>query len=357
MTVEKIELLPELSYAFLETNDPGKQVIAIQRGVSGYQMTTYDEKNPEHAKLIVKSMNAKLGVDPVQAECMLAGSMFGWNSKAADYNYAIEMLGTNPPLNALNPAGSIWTPLQALRQAQAALPDSAMASLDGVPSDLIQLITETIEKADIGHSTPDEIMNVLVQAREVLPTAWKNHGEVPEELIDELDRAIDGNSTNILKAQSIVQDIADKFGISISAWIPNEAFAGKWEFADAEFEGQEIRLGVSGGGVVQVNRDPFTPTGDRVPNVSIDAIEASIMAAANIQFPKSERSYSGTIVHQVENSIAVQSLGKGAYVAHDAQTSKSLVKGKSYSIKYDSQRKATQIKHNSKGGNDIVIGL
>lgn len=357
MSDEKLSLLPELSYAYLETNEPGKQVIAIQRGVSGYQMTTFDETNPEFAKLTVKKMNEKLGVDPIQAECMLAGSMFGWDSKAADYKYAVEQLGANPPLNAFSPAGKIWTPLEALSRAQAALPDIIMAHLDGISPDLIQLIEDTVDKAQSGKATPDEVMNVLIQAREAIPQAWKNHGGTPEEVVDELDRAIDGNSTNILKAQSLVKDIAEKFGISVSAWIPNEAFAGQWEFADAEFEGEVIRLGASGGGVVQVNRDPFTPTGDRVPNVSMDAIEASIMAAANIHFAKPNKTYSGTIVHQIDDAIAIQKLGKGLYVAHEGAVSKNLSKGKSYSIKYDGLRKATQIKPKTKGGQEVALGL
>ncbi|ACT52081.1 KfrB domain-containing protein [Methylovorus glucosotrophus] len=357
MTKKNIDMLPELSYSFLETNEPGKQVIAIRRGMAGYQLTTFDDKNPEHAKLVVKKMNEKLGVNPIQAECMLAGSMFGWDSKAADYQYAVAQLGANPHLSAFDPAGRVWSPVEALSQAQAALPDNGMALIDGVSPELIRLIEDTLERAKDGEVSNDEIMGVLIKAREALPGAWENHGGSPVELLEEIDRAISGNSTNIFNAQNIVKEIASKFGISLTAWVPNDAFAGPWEFADAEFEGKSIRLGASGGGVVQVNRDPFTPTGDRVPNVTIDAIEASIMAAANIHFAKPDRTYVGTLIHQADKSIAVQNVGKGLYVAHDSQVSKGLKKGTSYTIKYDSQGKVAQIKPKTKGSEELTQGI
>jgi phosphopentomutase len=223
--------------------------------------------------------------------------------------------------------------------------------------ELIRLIADTLEMAKDGEVSADEVMGVLIKAREAMPVAWENHGGSPVELLEEIDRAISGNSTNITNAKNIVKEIADKFGISLTAWIPNDAFAGHWEFADAEFEGQSIRLGTSGGGVVQVNRDPFTPTGDRVPNVTIDAIEASIMAAANINFAKADRTYVGTVIHQAENSIAVQNVGKGIYVAHDPQASKGMKKGTSYTIKYDSQRKISQIKPKTKGSEELAQGI
>lgn len=76
--------LPETCFAFIKSNDPGKYVVAIKRGESGFYHTTYDERDATKAKALVKQLNNnKLGVSDEHAEAMLAGSMFGWNTPAA----------------------------------------------------------------------------------------------------------------------------------------------------------------------------------------------------------------------------------------------------------------------------------
>lgn len=75
--------LPDMCFSFLVSNDPGKQVVAIQRGERGFSLTTYDETDPAKAQALVNHMNKKLGVTEAQAECMLAGSMFGWEVPGA----------------------------------------------------------------------------------------------------------------------------------------------------------------------------------------------------------------------------------------------------------------------------------
>lgn len=50
-------------------------IIAVQRGETGYF--------PIHTALTAAELNADAGVTDAQAEAMLAGSMFGWDVKAA----------------------------------------------------------------------------------------------------------------------------------------------------------------------------------------------------------------------------------------------------------------------------------
>lgn len=73
-------------------------------------------------------------------------------------------------------------------------------------------------------------------------------------------------------------------GLSASEWVPSQS-APNWSYADVRVgvDGK-VRLGVSDGGVVQVNGDPFTPFGDkpgegRQLHVTLIAVEESLKAA------------------------------------------------------------------------------
>ncbi len=92
--------LPEMCLIFVADAEPGSYVRAVKRGESGSFATTYDVADPDKAKALVAHINRKLGVGEVQAECMLAGSMFGWDSPGADpvrmraiYQERAEVLG------------------------------------------------------------------------------------------------------------------------------------------------------------------------------------------------------------------------------------------------------------------------
>ncbi len=92
--------LPEMCLIFVADAEPGSYVRAVKRGEAGSFATTYDVTDPDKAKALVAHMNRRLGVGAVQAECMLAGSMFGWDSPAADpvrmlevFNERAEALG------------------------------------------------------------------------------------------------------------------------------------------------------------------------------------------------------------------------------------------------------------------------
>jgi len=78
-----MNLLPAFCYAFVLSNGPGKYVVAIKRGEKGCFTTTYDTLDSEEAKRIVSIMNHKLDVNAPQAEAMVNGSMFGWDTPSA----------------------------------------------------------------------------------------------------------------------------------------------------------------------------------------------------------------------------------------------------------------------------------
>lgn len=103
-----LNALPDMCFSFSHHAAPGKYVIAIKHGETGYYPTTYDEPDPEKAKALVDHLNAKLGVSQEQRECMENGSMFGWDTPGAQ----MKVMGNNNEniekfLRLLNTAGAI----------------------------------------------------------------------------------------------------------------------------------------------------------------------------------------------------------------------------------------------------------
>lgn len=99
--------LPERCFVYVQsTNEIG----IIKKGESGYYRTDITVNNSKDGNEMTNELNEKLGVTKAQAEAMKAGSMFGWETLAADpKNYdpqgmpirhpvavgAIEFLGSN----------------------------------------------------------------------------------------------------------------------------------------------------------------------------------------------------------------------------------------------------------------------
>lgn len=73
--------LPERCYVYLQTEN---KIGIIQKGESEYYPTEIECGTPDKAKKLLDTMNSKLGVSKAQAEAMKAGSMFGWDTPAAD---------------------------------------------------------------------------------------------------------------------------------------------------------------------------------------------------------------------------------------------------------------------------------
>ena len=73
--------LPDKCYAVLPSND---EIIIVKKGESGYYRTNKYGHDRAEALTIVDEDNERDGVSRAQAAAMLAGSMFGWATPAAD---------------------------------------------------------------------------------------------------------------------------------------------------------------------------------------------------------------------------------------------------------------------------------
>ena len=77
--------LPEQCYIYVPTEN---RIGIVKKGESGYYKTDILEcnriKTHDEAKKFVDELNSKLDVTPDQRAAMMAGSMFGWHTLAAD---------------------------------------------------------------------------------------------------------------------------------------------------------------------------------------------------------------------------------------------------------------------------------
>lgn len=73
--------LPEAAYVFVPS---ANEIGIVKKGESGYYKTGISFDSPEEGKALVEQYNAKHGVSKAQAVAMSAGSMFGWETPAAD---------------------------------------------------------------------------------------------------------------------------------------------------------------------------------------------------------------------------------------------------------------------------------
>ena len=73
--------LPEHCYNLLPSTGG---IILVKKGETGFFKTDLPDMGREKNRALVLEANEKLGVSRAQAEAMLAGSMFGWQTQAAD---------------------------------------------------------------------------------------------------------------------------------------------------------------------------------------------------------------------------------------------------------------------------------
>ena len=73
--------LPEQCYVFVQTENC---VGIVKKGESEFYRTDIQGSKPSETNALVNEMNEKLGLTKDQTEAMKAGSMFGWDTPAAD---------------------------------------------------------------------------------------------------------------------------------------------------------------------------------------------------------------------------------------------------------------------------------
>ena len=77
-------------HCFSVSEETGEMII-LKKGESGYCNSDLKSNDKALAKVIANRNNSELGVTDTQVKCMIAGSMFGWDTPAADpKNYDID---------------------------------------------------------------------------------------------------------------------------------------------------------------------------------------------------------------------------------------------------------------------------
>ncbi|MDO8728500.1 MAG: hypothetical protein Q7K26_01265 [bacterium] len=110
--------------------------------------------------------------------------------------------------------------------------------------------------------------------------------------MDEQFVGVANQSFTMEQGKTKLLNVIKEFDGSISAWTP---IGTGWDYCDLTVDSDRLRVGVSAGGVVSVNGDPFTPNKyGRAMNVTNDAIRTSCMSALRLLDEENEPVYSGS---------------------------------------------------------------
>lgn len=86
--------LPDKCFGTLQTS---REVILLKKGVMGYERTYIVPDTKVDPKEAVDALNGLTNITKAQSAAMLAGSMFGWDTPAADPKNYDEMGQPVPP--------------------------------------------------------------------------------------------------------------------------------------------------------------------------------------------------------------------------------------------------------------------
>ncbi|CAG0974473.1 Protein TraI [Rhodocyclaceae bacterium] len=187
-----------------------------------------------------------------------------------------------------------WSPLEALEQACAALPDSGFSDRYGIPRDTINKLQDVVSDMKSGQGT-DEVWPALLKARQVLPKAWPE--EKPQELFEALDRSIAEGYRRRLEAYPDGLRIGERYDTDKDfADVVNGLVPG-FEYPDWSHRTVKDVQAVA----------------------EQQARESTLrsLAALDVGLVDTGR-YIGKVV-DADNGIVVQDAGRGAMVAHDAR--------------------------------------
>lgn len=91
---------------------------------------------------------------------------------------------------------------------------------------------------------------------------------------------VNHNATTLEEGRSLAQTVVAQLGHKLSPWIASQTAITPWEYARLEIGAEVISVGISAGGVVSVNGDPFSPQ-SRLLNISLTNTRESIEHAIN----------------------------------------------------------------------------
>lgn len=89
----------ELPEVCLSTLPSTGEIICIKRGESGYYLSEWETGNAEKNREIVDYHNQRRGITPAQEEAMVGGSMFGWDTPAADPSRYEKLENSTPTMS------------------------------------------------------------------------------------------------------------------------------------------------------------------------------------------------------------------------------------------------------------------
>lgn len=129
---------------------------------------------------------------------------------------------------------------------------------------------ETFERRDLRFSLQDILS--------IFPRAKPREFHMSEIFYTPAPRGPQESAT-LEQGIATVAELAAELGGTLSPWqLPDEGIIGEWRYTNLTIGDTQIRIAVSGGGVVQVNGDPFTKEG-RELHITRDRILASIKGA------------------------------------------------------------------------------
>lgn len=110
---------------------------------------------------------------------------------------------------------------------------------------------DSFEPGGMAITIPENEVGQLRLFQKTNPARW---GNPPTEIV--ANTSNNNESKTIEQGQALVDEALDELGLTRSKWEPPHS---GWQFTNAISGDQKIRIGVSSGGVVQVNRNPYTP--------------------------------------------------------------------------------------------------
>lgn len=92
------------------------------------------------------------------------------------------------------------------------------------------------------------------------------------------DLGLPEESRTLEEAKLLANAALQRLNLPQARWEVIEGVSGSWERAEIAYGKEQLVLAASGGGVVQVNRNPFSTLDPDAPNVTLERIEASIQS-------------------------------------------------------------------------------